>query len=197
MGSAPTATTCRARSSTGSGFSPDNAQGAAWLNLISSLTYSGDPQVPDAAVVTVLDDPRGPYGGYDPAIDGFTITGGVQADFAGNIDATNGMVNTPYGAAGALVTQGGGIYAHSNVRNLHVTDNVIRGNGGSYGGGIRVGTPYLEHRQHRARSSPATRSATTAAPTWPAASASSPAATATRSPTTRSAATTPRSTAER
>ena len=127
----------------GLGFSPDNAQGAAWINLISSLTYSGDPQVPDAAVVTFLDDPRGPAAGYDPSIDGFTITGGVQADFAGNIDATNGMVRTPYGATGALVTQGGGIYAHSNVRNLHVTDNVIRGNGGSYGGAIRIGTPYL------------------------------------------------------
>ncbi len=44
---------------------------------------------------------------------------------------------------GALVTQGGGIYVHSNVRNLHVTDNVIRGNSGSYGGAIRVGTPYV------------------------------------------------------
>ena len=29
------------------------------------------------------------------------------------------------------------------MRNLHVTDNVIRGNSGSYGGGVRVGTPYV------------------------------------------------------
>ncbi len=127
----------------GLGFSPDNDQGANWITLLSSLTYSGDQQVPDAAVVTFLDDPRGTSGGYDPALDGFTITGGAQSDFAGNINATNGMVNTPYLATGALVTQGGGIYVHSNVRNLHVTDNVIRGNGGSYGGGIRIGTPYL------------------------------------------------------
>ena len=28
------------------------------------------------------------------------------------------------------------------MSNLHVADNVIRGNGGSYGGGVRVGTPY-------------------------------------------------------
>ena len=32
---------------------------------------------------------------------------------------------------GALVTQGGGIYVHNNVRGLQLTDNVIRGNGGS------------------------------------------------------------------
>jgi hypothetical protein len=126
----------------GLGFSPDNAQGTAWIALLSGLTYSGDPQVPDGAVVTFLDDPRGPSAGYDPTIDGFTVTGGVQQDAPGNIDTTNGGVKTPYGATGALVTQGGGIYAHAGVRNLHITDNVIRGNGGSYGGGVRIGTPY-------------------------------------------------------
>ena len=31
---------------------------------------------------------------------------------------------------------------HNNVRGLQLTDNVIRGNGGSYGGAVRVGTPY-------------------------------------------------------
>ena len=36
---------------------------------------------------------------------------------------------------------------HDSVRNLQVTDNVIAGNSGSYGGGVRVGTPYLQQRQ--------------------------------------------------
>ena len=93
-----------------------------------------------------------------------------------------GGVTTPYGATGALVTQGGGIYVHDNVRSLQVTDNVIRGNSGS----LRRRRPRrhaLHRRQPATRPgrSPATRSATTAAPTSPAASGSSPAATATRS----------------
>jgi hypothetical protein len=143
----------------GLAFSPDNATGTAWIALLGTLTYSGDPAVPDAATFTVLDDPRGPGAGYDPAIDGFTITGGVQQDTPTNINTISGRVNTPYGAAGALITQGGGVYVHENVRNLRISDNVIRGNGGSYGGGIRVGTPYagpnrdtnlrIEHNQIR------------------------------------------------
>ncbi len=128
----------------GSGFNPDNDHGQAWINLISSLSYSGEAAVPDSAVVTVLDDPTNTSApaSYPVTIDGLRITGGAQADFATNINAVTGGTKTPYGATGALVTQGGGIYVHSNVQNLSVTDNVIQGNGGSYGGGVRVGTPY-------------------------------------------------------
>jgi hypothetical protein len=129
----------------GAGFNPDNPSGTNWVNLLGSLTYSGDPAVPDAAVVTVLDDPNGPSvpASYPVTLDGFTITGGAQSDFATNINEITGGVRTPYGATGALITQGGGVYVHNNVRNLHVTDNIIRGNGGSYGGAVRVGTPYV------------------------------------------------------
>ena len=130
----------------GSGFNPDNPSGAKWITLLSGLRYTGNQAVPDAAVITVLDDPA--LAGvlpakYIPSIDGFTITGGAQSDFAGNVNAITGGVKTPYGAAGALITQGGGIYVHHNVTGLHLTDNVIRGNGGSYGGAVRVGTPYV------------------------------------------------------
>ena len=38
-------------------------------------------------------------------------------------------------------TQGGGIYVNSYARNLQITNNVVKGNGGAYGGAIRVGTP--------------------------------------------------------
>ena len=42
----------------GSGFNPDTASGTAWVDHASAAcTYSGSPAVPDAAVVTVLDDP--------------------------------------------------------------------------------------------------------------------------------------------
>ena len=128
----------------GAGFNPDLPSGANWITLLSGLNYSGNPAVPDAAVVTVLNDPSGNVpASYPTTIDGFTITGGAQSDFAGNVNAITGGVKTPYGATGALITQGGGIYVHSNVRGLQLTDNVIRGNGGSYGGGVRVGTPYV------------------------------------------------------
>jgi hypothetical protein len=129
----------------GSGFNADNASGLAWVTLLSSLRYSGDPAVPDAAVVTVLDDPSGPSGmtGYPVLLDGFTITGGAQSDLPVSINEIAGGIKTPYGASGALITQGGGIYLHNNVRNMQVTDNVIRGNGGSYGGAVRLGTPYV------------------------------------------------------
>jgi hypothetical protein len=130
----------------GSGFNLDNPNGLAWINRLSTLAYSGNPAVPDAAVVTVLDDPaRAGFtpGSWPVTLDGLSITGGAQADIPGNVNALTGAVRTPYGAAGALVTQGGGVYVHSNVRGLQVTDNVIHGNGGSYGGGIRIGTPYV------------------------------------------------------
>ena len=133
----------------GAGFNPDSASGTAWITLLSGLTYSGDPQVPDAAVVTVLDDPaRSTLTTYPTTIDGFTITGGAQSNFAGNVNAITGGVKTPYGATGALITQGGGIYVHNNVRGVRLTDNVIRGNGGSYGGGVRVGTPYVPNNRN-------------------------------------------------
>jgi len=130
----------------GSAFNPDNASGTSWLTLLGGLTYSGNPAVPDAAVVTVLDDPARAAlvpATYPTSIDGFNITGGTQSNFAVNVNAITGGVSTPYGATGALITQGGGIYVHNNVKGLRLTDNVIRGNGGSYGGGVRVGTPYV------------------------------------------------------
>jgi len=124
----------------GLGFNPDNDLGAAWYALLGQLRYAGPAQVPDAAVVTVLGAPNasGPAG----AIDGFTITGGKQSDWATNVNTTFGGTKTPLGAPGAAVTQGGGVYVHAGVRGLSVTDNVVVGNGGAYGGGIRVGTPY-------------------------------------------------------
>ncbi|HUX71693.1 MAG TPA: IPT/TIG domain-containing protein, partial [Cellulomonadaceae bacterium] len=130
----------------GAGFNPDNPSGTAWVTLLSGLRYSGNPAVPDAAVVTVLDDPARAGvvpRSYPTSIDGFTITGGAQSDFAGNVNVITGGVATPYGADGALVTQGGGVYVHAGVVGMQVTDNIIRGNGGSYGGAVRVGTPYV------------------------------------------------------
>jgi hypothetical protein len=130
----------------GIGFNPGIPSGAAWFALIGGLQYQGPANVPDSAVVTVLAPPAGNTGS---AIDGFTITGGAQADFATNVNIVNGGTTTPIGAPGAAITQGGGVYVHAGVNNLGVTNNVIVGNGGSYGGGVRVGTPYVTTIRNR------------------------------------------------
>ena len=125
----------------GLGFNPDNDRGQAWVTKVGSLTYAGPRNVPDAAVVTVVSN--NDFGAsYFGALDGFTVTGGAQADFATNINAVLGGTKTPAGAPGALITQGGGIYLHAAANNYHVTNNVVVGNSGSYGGGVRVGSPY-------------------------------------------------------
>ncbi len=133
----------------GAGFNPDNPSGAAWLATLTRLAaspgYTGDPAVPDAAVVTFLNPPGNEQQAstWRATLDGFQITGGSQSDFAGNVNLLTGGIQTPYGATGALITQGGGIYVHNGVKGLQLTDNLVVGNGGSYGGGIRVGTPYV------------------------------------------------------
>jgi len=133
----------------GSAFSPDNAIGTSWLNTLAGLSHQGDPAVPDAAVMTFLaptQDP-GPTGtsgtSWRATLDGFQLTGGIQSDTVIAPNVITGANTTPYGAAGALITQGGGVYVHAGVNGLQLTDNLITGNGGSYGGGIRVGTPYV------------------------------------------------------
>jgi hypothetical protein len=77
-------------------------------------------------------------------VDGFKITGGNQSDFAGNVNVITGAIRTPVGAAGATITQGGGVYLHAQARFARITDNLIVGNSGAYGGAIRLGTPYVD-----------------------------------------------------
>ncbi len=129
----------------GSTFNPDGDTGTNWLNLLASLPYKGDPAVPDAAVVTFLSPTNdiGPSSSWRASFDGFQVTGGIQSNIVASLNTLTGANTTPYGAVGALITQGGGIYVHANVDGLSLTDNVIVGNGGSYAGGIRVGTPYV------------------------------------------------------
>ena len=130
----------------GTGFNPDDTSGANWIALLGSFQHSGNAAVPDAAAVTVLDDPTRAGivpSSYPTTLDGFTITGGAESNVATNVNAITGGVKTPYGATGALVTQGGGIYVHANVVGLNITDNILRGNSGAYGGAVRVGTPYV------------------------------------------------------
>ncbi|HEV7897257.1 MAG TPA: hypothetical protein VGP31_05380 [Planosporangium sp.] len=126
----------------GRAFGIDNDSGTAWVGLIGSLSYAGPTAVPDGAVVTVLAR-QGQFNASNaPTVNGFRITGGNQSDFPNNINEVVGGIKTPYGAPGAAITQGGGVYLHAEARFTQVTDNVIAGNSGSYGGAVRVGTPY-------------------------------------------------------
>ncbi len=128
----------------GIGFNPDNNAGAAWVTTVAGITHGGPADVPDAAVVTVLPATNHKFTpGYAAAINGFTITGGSQADTVTNVN-TNGSQTTPVGGSGQLITQGGGVYVHSDGDYLQISDDIISANSGSYGGGIRVGSPYLD-----------------------------------------------------
>ncbi len=79
---------------------------------------------------------------FNPAIDGFTITGGDQQGFPTNLNFLGGG---PNGAPRPAVveTQGGGVFVTNWGRNTAITNNVFVSNGGSFGGAIRVGTPEL------------------------------------------------------
>jgi hypothetical protein len=140
----------------GSGFNADGASGTAWV-AIANGPHAGPTGVPDGAVVTV--EPRTssqfalftqarrnqpPIGSNldFAAVDGFRITGGYQQDVAGNLNVITGGNQSGFGAAGAAITQGGGIYVHASADNLRLTNNLVIGNSGSFAGGIRVGTPY-------------------------------------------------------
>jgi hypothetical protein len=126
----------------GRAFGIDNPSGTAWLALVGSIAHAGPAEVPDGAVVTVLARANQFNLLNAPTVDGFRITGGNQSDFPGNVNVLTGGVKTPFGADGATVTQGGGVYLHAAANSTRITDNVIVGNSGAYGGAIRVGTPY-------------------------------------------------------
>lgn len=126
----------------GQGFNADGDTGTAWFAL-AGQQHAGPAGVPDGATVTVLPRNARQFGdGGAASIDGFRITGGYQQDIAGNLNAITGANVTGFGAPGAAVTQGGGIYVHASATGLRIANNLVIGNSGSYGGGIRVGTPY-------------------------------------------------------
>ncbi len=169
-------------------FDPD-ATLATWFDRVFTQDGYAESTVPDGAAITVLgegdlgtnaDNFTG--GATKARIDGLTVTGGTQQNFIGNVNAVTGAVNTPQGATGALVTQGGGLYVHSGAQDLQIANNIVVGNGGwsrrrpARRHAVRRGQhPDSRQQQPRPAGSPTTGSATTAAPTWPAASRSSPA----------------------
>ncbi|MEP7135950.1 MAG: SdrD B-like domain-containing protein [Chloroflexota bacterium] len=145
----------------GIAFGGDTTLATNWLGKISALAadpdtnpnggWSGNQDINDGQVIYVLASNTGSSSltragsfsstTFKPSIDGFNIRGGDQQGLAGNLNAIFGGFPGPIQAL-QVQTQGGAIFANSYVRNLQITNNVIEGNGGSYGA-IRIGTPTL------------------------------------------------------
>ena len=124
----------------GTGFTPTGG-GVGWSGANNPLG--------EGAVITVLGT-TGTYPTTDPrshaSIDGFTISGGDQSDFPGNLNEVSGQRTSqfPEGgntdeAAGALSVQGGAVYVNGGTDYFGITNNSIKQNSGAYGA-LRFGT---------------------------------------------------------
>jgi hypothetical protein len=127
---------------TGEAFAEGSATGIAWGTTVLNAPYAGPTVVPDAATITVLAPRTHHTGDATPSIDGMRITGGHEQDQPGNVNVLTNGNQTPFGSTGAVITQGGGIYVHAGTDGLQISNNLIEGNSGTYGGGIRVGTAF-------------------------------------------------------
>jgi uncharacterized repeat protein (TIGR01451 family) len=119
----------------GRGVTGDTPYADAWRNLVASLTWSGNQNVYEGAVVYVVaqDGDFADSIRRRASIDGFTIQGGDQQAFPNEV-----------GAGGEpIAIQGGGIFVNGYARYLQITNNILQSNGGAYGSAIRLGTPHL------------------------------------------------------
>ncbi len=119
----------------GLGF--EQVNGAPWRARLATLQWSGLQTIAEGAVITVLANNTGRNrftSSFPAGIDGLTIQGGDQLGTPNRVNSLPG---------GAVTTQGGGIYVNNAAHNLQITNNIIRSNGGAYGGAVRLGSPYF------------------------------------------------------
>ncbi|HET6172787.1 MAG TPA: hypothetical protein VFD90_09280 [Gaiellales bacterium] len=131
----------------GSGYQADAQSGTDWTALMGSLAFGGNANIYDGSTVTVVANDGGSGTGttrvaqfrtnFPASIDGLKITGGNHDGFPNNPN----IPNTEGGPVEAATTQGGGIYVNAQAHSLQITNDVIQGNSGAYGGAIRLGTP--------------------------------------------------------
>jgi SdrD B-like protein/IPT/TIG domain-containing protein len=108
-----------------------------WQTLVDSIhsnpatNWSGNQEIFEGQVIYVLarDDQFAAGTPFDPAIDGLRVINGDEFGYP----STEPFYNV----------QGGGIFVNAYARELQITNNLLLSNGGSYGGAIRVGTPYI------------------------------------------------------
>ena len=115
----------------GLGFA--NTNFAAWQALVEGLRsspgWAGNQDVYEGQVIYVLASSNGFGADYRAQIDGLSIRGGDEFGYPSSEPV--------------YPVQGGGIYVNGYARHLEITNNKFQGNGGAYGGAIRLGTPYI------------------------------------------------------
>ncbi len=133
----------------GRGYGGDTPYTDWWRNLVADIwanrggwdgavvDENGEPRVYEGPVVNVYAEEGEFTGAFETAIDGFAIQGGHQQGQPNNITVIDGQLNLP----GEVLVQGGGVFVNAYANSLQITNNVVQSNGGSYGGGIRIGTP--------------------------------------------------------
>jgi hypothetical protein len=139
----------------GSAYQADAQSGTDWFALAASLAFDGNPNIYEGETLMVVANDGGAGQGatrvdqfrsnFPASIDGLKIMGGRHDGFPNNRDPVTGA---PNGQAATVETQGGGIYVNAQAHSLQITNDVIQGNSGAYGGGIRLGTPNIGSSQN-------------------------------------------------
>ena len=139
-----------ASTSTGSGSQNAEVEpyALAWENLVAAIgTWDGYQNITAGQDIYVVarrsgqSSTIGSFGSsFRAAIDGFTLQGGDQRDFPGNIQEIGGAKTGP--STGAVETQGGAVFLNAWANYLQLSNNVVQSNSGAFGS-IRLGTAFL------------------------------------------------------
>ena len=139
----------------GSAYQADAQSGTDWFALANSLAFDGNQNIYEGETLMVVANDGGAGQGttrvdqfrsnFAASIDGLKIMGGRHDGFPNNRDPVTGA---PNGQTATVETQGGGIYVNAQAHSLQITNDVIQGNSGAYGGGIRLGTPNIGSNQN-------------------------------------------------
>ena len=119
---------------------------------VGQVVYAAAPFVADAD--TPADQVPDDYtAAFEASVDGFTITGGNQQGFPGNVNRFTGNplpIAGGEGGSDALATpdpvkvQGGAVFVDAWAEFFQITNNNIVSNGGTYGA-IRAGNPWVAY----------------------------------------------------
>ncbi|MCB0099542.1 MAG: IPT/TIG domain-containing protein, partial [Caldilineaceae bacterium] len=104
----------------GGAFGGDGVVADNWYTTIGGITWDGNQEIYDGAVVSIFAHAAGSAAftdSYKASIDGFDLRGGNQQGFPGNINEIGGL---PTGQPANLITQGGAIFANGYARYLQI-----------------------------------------------------------------------------
>lgn len=99
-----------------------------WLDRLSSIEFDGAQ--------------NGPLDQVQNIIKGQVVTVVAKSGVLSNTFRT--QIDGFYISSGRAIDGGGlGIYAHAHCNNLIISNNVLRSNGGGFGGALQLGSPYV------------------------------------------------------